>query len=130
MGLYRFGETVSIPYWTDEWRPSSWYDKIVANRRAGLHTLCLLDIKVKEQTIENLMRGRKIYEPPRFMSVKQALEQLSEVEAEKKENIATPSTVVIGLARLGRDDQTILSGPVQRMLEVDMGEPLHSLVIP
>ena len=24
--LYRFGETVSIPYWLDDWRPDSWYD--------------------------------------------------------------------------------------------------------
>lgn len=74
-------------------------DKILKNKKAGLHTLCLLDIKVKEQTatrnhldhshwmeqtqkaridqrrlmswaqVENLMRGRKIYEPPRFMTV-------------------------------------------------------------
>ncbi|CAK0871433.1 unnamed protein product [Prorocentrum cordatum] len=63
--LYRFGETVSIPFWTDDWRPDSFYDKVQANRKAGLHTLCLLDIKVKEQTIENLMRGRPVYEPPR-----------------------------------------------------------------
>ena len=33
----------------------------------GLHTLCLLDIKVKEQTVENLMKGNKIFEPPRYM---------------------------------------------------------------
>ena len=24
--LYRFGETVSIPFWQDGWRPDSWYD--------------------------------------------------------------------------------------------------------
>ena len=37
----------------------------------GLHTLCLLDIKVKEQTIENLMKGNKIYEKPRYMKTHQ-----------------------------------------------------------
>jgi len=40
--LYSFGETVSIPYWTESWQPDSFYDKIFGNRRRGLHTLCLL----------------------------------------------------------------------------------------
>ena len=53
------------------WRPDSYYDKIVANRKMGFHTLCLLDIKVKEQTVENLMRGNGVYEPPRFMTTHQ-----------------------------------------------------------
>ena len=55
--LYNFGETVSIPFWTDDWKPESFFDKIIANKSRGLHTLCLLDIKVKEQTVENMMKG-------------------------------------------------------------------------
>ena len=57
--LYNFGETVSIPFWLEGWEPDSYYDKIAANKAKGMHTLCLLDIKVKEQTIENLMKGEK-----------------------------------------------------------------------
>lgn len=40
--LYRYGETVSIPFFTDTWRPDSFYEKIKRNRELGLHTLCLL----------------------------------------------------------------------------------------
>lgn len=40
--LYRYGETVSIPFFTDTWRPDSFYEKIQGNRSMGLHTLCLL----------------------------------------------------------------------------------------
>lgn len=40
--LYRYGETVSIPFFTDTWRPDSFYEKIKKNRMMGLHTLCLL----------------------------------------------------------------------------------------
>lgn len=40
--LYRYGETVSIPFFTETWRPSSFYEKIQRNRALGLHTLCLL----------------------------------------------------------------------------------------
>lgn len=63
--LYKFGEAVSIVFFTDSWRPDSFYDKIAANRKLGLHTLCLLDIKVKEPNLEALARGKTIYEPPR-----------------------------------------------------------------
>ena len=48
--VYRFGEVVSVPLWTEKWRPDSWYDKIKQNRMSGLHTLVLVDIKVKERT--------------------------------------------------------------------------------
>lgn len=40
--LYNFGEAVSIVFWTDTWRPDSFYDKIAANRERRMHTLCLL----------------------------------------------------------------------------------------
>ncbi|KAF3834613.1 hypothetical protein F7725_027171 [Dissostichus mawsoni] len=77
--LYNFGETVSLVFWTETWKPESFYDKICKNRKAGQHTLCLLDIKVKEQSIENMMRGKKIFEPPRFMTVGQAADQLIQI---------------------------------------------------
>mmetsp|Transcript_19629 Transcript_19629/g.55188 ORF Transcript_19629/g.55188 Transcript_19629/m.55188 type:complete len:272 (-) Transcript_19629:48-863(-) len=127
--LYRFGETVSIPYWTKSWRPSSFYDKIAANRRMNLHTLCLLDIKVKEQSEENLCRGRKIYEPPRFMSVQEALGQLAEIEEARGEGHCAPEVRVVGVARLGRDDQKMVAGTLSAVAEADLGGPLHSLVI-
>jgi diphthine synthase len=68
--LYNFGQAVSICFWRDgdtpaeQWQPDSWYDKVAVNRAAGLHTLLLLDIKVKEPNLEQLARGRKV-PPPR-----------------------------------------------------------------
>lgn len=44
-----------------------------------------LDIKVKEPTLESLCRGRKEYEPPRFMTVNTAIEQLIEVEEKRQQ---------------------------------------------
>lgn len=40
--LYSFGETVSIPYWTETWQPDSFFQKICNNYKEKLHTLCLL----------------------------------------------------------------------------------------
>ncbi|CAD7954341.1 unnamed protein product [Amoebophrya sp. A120] len=83
--LYRFGETVSLPFWQNSWRPESFYDKIIANRRMNLHTLCLLDIQVKERSMLNMKRGIfNVFEPPRYMTVGQALEQLVEIARNRK----------------------------------------------
>jgi len=44
--LYQYGYTVSIPFFEENWKPSSFYDRINYNKGGGMHTLCLLDIKV------------------------------------------------------------------------------------
>jgi diphthine synthase len=74
--LYSYGETVSIPYWTDTWQPDSFYERIASNRQRGLHTLCLLDIKVKEATLESILKKKKEYMPSKFMTVNEAASQL------------------------------------------------------
>ena len=56
LALYNFGQTVSLVFFTETWKPDSFYDRIKENVDLGLHTLVLLDIKVKEQSEENLAR--------------------------------------------------------------------------
>ncbi|KAL1309322.1 hypothetical protein HN51_052020 [Arachis hypogaea] len=127
--LYRYGETVSIPFFTGSWRPDSFYEKIHSNRTMGLHTLCLLDIRVKEPTLESLARGRKTYEPPRYMTINTAIEQLLEVVQERQQPAYTEDTQCVGFARLGSDDQMIIAGTMKQLQMVDFGAPLHCLVI-
>lgn len=127
--LYQFGQTVSLVFFTDTWKPDSFYNKIMENRRIGLHTLLLLDIKVKEQSIENMARGRLIYEPPRYMDIATAAQQLLEIEELRGENAYTPETPCVAVSRLGSPTQTFRAGSLSQMTEYDAGEPLHSLVI-
>ncbi|KAH9693318.1 putative diphthine methyl ester synthase [Citrus sinensis] len=127
--LYRFGETVSIPFFTETWRPGSFYEKIKRNRSLGLHTLCLLDIRVKEPSLESLCRGKKLYEPPRYMTVNIAIEQLLEVELLQGESVYNEDTLCVGFARLGSEDQMIVAGTMRLLQMVDFGAPLHCLVI-
>jgi diphthine synthase len=128
--LYNFGQTVSIPYFRDEWRPDSFYDKIAYNAKGGMHTLCLLDIKVREPNYDAMAStGRLVYDPPRFMTVNEACLQLLEVEARRGEGFCTPESMAIGLARVGQDTQRIVSGPLAELATVDFGAPLHSLVL-
>jgi len=127
--LYQFGQTVSICFFHEQWRPDSFYDKIKTNMQNNFHTLCLLDIKVKEQSFENMAKGIKVYEPPRFMTIKQCIEQLLEVEDKRKENVYSRDSLAFGVARLGQSSQRIVSGSLGELLEVDFGGPLHSLVL-
>ncbi|KAF0986980.1 hypothetical protein HZS_99, partial [Henneguya salminicola] len=70
--LYRFGETVSIVSWTENWQPTSFFDKINENFQRNLHTLCLLDIKLNELAIEGIMRNKPIFQPNYFQSASEA----------------------------------------------------------
>ena len=116
-------------FFTDTWKPSSFYDRIKENRDIGLHTLVLLDIKVKEQSLENLARGRKLFEPPRYMTVAQCASQMIEIEDQRAENVYSCDSLAIGVARVGAVDQSIAVGTLKQLSEADMGSPLHSLVL-
>ncbi|OVA18586.1 hypothetical protein BVC80_1831g132 [Macleaya cordata] len=125
--LYRYGETVSLPFFTDTWRPNSFYEKIQSNRVLGLHTLCLLDIRVKEPSLESLCR--KQYEPPKYMTIGTAIEQLLEVELSRGQSAYNEDTTCVGFARLGSEDHMVVAGSMKEILTVDFGAPLHCLVI-
>lgn len=127
--LYNFGQTVSMVFFTETWKPSSFYDRIKENRQIGLHTLMLLDIKVKEPSLENMARGRKIYEPPRYMTAGQCAAQMLEIEEDRGEGAYGPDSLAVGVARLGSDDQRMAAGTLKQMSESDLGPPLHSLVL-
>ena len=127
--LYNFGQTVSMVFFLDNWKPTSFYDRIAENAKIGLHTLVLLDIKVKEQSLENMARGRKIYEPPRFMTVSQCAAQMLESEEIRKEGTCQAQSLAIGIARLGAKDQQIVCGTLEQLATTDLGPPLHSLIL-
>ncbi|KAI5475061.1 hypothetical protein MNV49_002053 [Pseudohyphozyma bogoriensis] len=153
LALYNYGQTVSIPFFTDSWRPDSWLARVRENAELGLHTLCLLDIKVKEQSEENLARGRKIFEPPRYMSVPCAVSQLLSLlpntpapSTTSTTTTTTPSvlsiplaasldpatTLAISLSRVGDPTQKFVAGTLEELSKLgedDFGGPLHSFVI-
>ena len=97
------------------------------------HTLVLLDIKVKEISEENLIKGKKIYEKPRFMSVNIGLEELLEASKNCKRddyrNLINEDSLCFGVARIGSDNQIIKAGKIKDIIKMDFGNPLHSIVI-
>jgi diphthine synthase len=127
--LYQFGQTVSLVFFTESWKPDSFYNKVMENRRIGLHTLLLLDIKVKEQSIENMARGRLIYEPPRYMDIATAAQQLLEIEEIRGEQAYTANTPCVAISRLGSPTQKFKAATLKQLAQYDSGEPLHSLIM-
>jgi len=130
--LYNFGQTVSVPLYEGTWRPRSFVEKIRYNRGGGMHTLCLLDIKVKEPDFEAMKRGKVVFLPPRYMTVNVACEQLTEAvgDGECSGDPYDPSrTLCVGMARLGQKDQCIIAGTMNELKEQDFGGPLHCMVI-
>jgi diphthine synthase len=134
LSLYRYGETVSLVFFTPAWRPDSFYDRVKGNREKGLHTLVLLDIKVKEPTEESLARGRPVYLPPRFMTAAVAARQLLEIEEARGEGAYGPDTTAVAVARCGAGDQRIVCSTLRALAdgegeEACLGPPLHSLIL-
>jgi len=128
--LYNCGQTISIPFFEENWRPTSFYQKIKYNRGGGMHTLCLLDIKVKEPDFDAMKRGKTVYLPPRYMSVNTASEQLIEAEEiEAGGAYSSSETLCVGMARLGQKDQCIIAGTLEELKDQDFGEPLHCMMI-
>ena len=113
--LYKYGKTTSIPFLDDFPQLETPYNVIKENLSLGMHTLCLLDIKVPEQ---------------RFMTVNQALDVLLDIESRKKERLITDDLIVVGCARLGRDDYVIKAGKLIDVKKFDFGGEPHSLIIP
>jgi len=110
--LYKFGKTTSLPYWEDNFKPQTAYDVIKMNQKNKLHTLVLLDIK-----------------PDRKMTVNEAIDLLLKIEDERKEEVFTDYTTIVGCARLG-GDFTIKFGEARKLKEIDFGPPLHCLIVP
>lgn len=128
--LYRFGQVASIVFDDNNWLPDAPYNVIKNNKAQGLHTLCLLDIKVAEPSLENLKKEILKPEPPRFMTINKALEILEKLEQKNKEGIITQELLVVGVARLGCYNEKIFASTFSELKKTDFKEPLHSLIIP
>lgn len=80
------------------------------------------------------MKGKIVYESPRFMSVNIAGSQLLDIiNYKQNENnineLINENSICIALARIGCDNQLIKSCKLKELKDIELGEPLHSLII-
>lgn len=109
---YKFGKSVTIPL-PSEHPSETPYEVIAQNKKRGLHTLCLLDVKVEEN---------------RYVEIHEGLESLLKIEEKRKEKIVTMNTFVVGIARAGSNNPTVKAGFLKDLLGYDFGDPPHSII--
>ena len=112
--VYKFGRTATVPFPAPGFKPTSPLEVILENRRAGLHSLVLLDLR----------------EDGTFLGPKEALRSLLEMAALKKTADFGPSTGACVLSRVGAPEVQAAADRVERLLARDLGPPLHCLVVP
>ncbi|MBI2663826.1 diphthine synthase [Candidatus Woesearchaeota archaeon] len=113
--IYKFGKTTSIPYPDKSFRPETSYEVIRQNKILGLHTLLMLDLKPEQD---------------KFMTVKEAIDILLEIESRRQQSVFTEKTFCVGVARVGSDDFAIKSGTAAELRRLNFGRQPHSLVVP
>jgi len=111
---YKFGKSVTIPFPNETFSETP-YDVITQNRKLGLHTLCLLDIKAEEK---------------RCLSIRESLDLLLKIEEKKKKRIVTVDSLAVGIARAGSNNPTVKADSVKKLLDYDFGEPPYSIIFP
>ena len=67
-----------------------------------------------------MVKGRKVYEPPRYMTVNTAIQQILEgaellrqdenSDVKAHQQYLSKDTIAVGVARLGNEDQLIKAG--------------------
>lgn len=112
---YKFGRTVTLPFPEPGYVPLSPYERILENKERGLHTLVLLDIREEEG---------------RYMTSREAVRWLLDAETRAGLGLINDRTVICAAARIGGIDEKVAAGYPKKMLDLDMGPPLHTLVIP
>jgi diphthine synthase len=112
---YKYGKAVTIPFSEQGFVSETPYRVISENRERGLHTMCYLDIKTEEK---------------RYLTIKEALQTLLELEKQKKKQVITPRTLVIGVARAGSYQPVVKAGYIKEVINYDFGAPPHTLIFP
>ena len=115
LSSYRFGRTVTCPF--PENTSEFPYKIIERNKSINAHTLVLLDIDLSLN---------------KFLAVDEAIQILLDLEMEKSENVFTPSSIVLGIARIGYDEEFITGGVPSEVISAhnwkDIGPPQALIV--
>ncbi|MFH1789034.1 MAG: diphthine synthase [Candidatus Altiarchaeota archaeon] len=115
LSVYKFGRITTLNIPEQGYAPTSAYDFILENKKAGLHSLILLDVKADKD---------------KYMSVAEGVSELLRLEAEKKGGLFDEDTKLVGLARLGAQDSIIKYRSISELMEADFGGPPHALILP
>ncbi|NOX71170.1 MAG: diphthine synthase [Candidatus Micrarchaeota archaeon] len=100
--IYKFGRVATVVAPTDDYAPDSFYDVAAENKKAGLHTLMLLDVK---------------------MSASEGAKILLDIEKKKESGFFSPNSLVLACSRLGSEEEKIIYTKAETLAETDLPSP-------
>ena len=112
---YKFGRITTIVRPEKNYFPLSPYDMIKENKKQGLHSLVLLDIKADKNY---------------FMTADEAIDILLKMEERKKEKLFSTEDVICVVARAGSAEPLVKADTIEHLKQQQFGPPLHTLVVP
>lgn len=111
LSLYKFGKVASIPFENSEVEAP--YDVLIENR--DMHTLFLLDLNPLVE---------------KFMTVKEAVEYLLNIESKRKCKEFDEETKCVGCAALGTDNAEIVYGTAKQVMKAKLTKFPQCLIVP
>lgn len=118
LDVYKFGPTVTIPFWFENYKPTSFLRAIERNVKNDEHTLLLLDIDQKN--------GRP-------MRIAEALSIIRNAQAKEGKEVLGKATKLMVLADLGMKTQKIMYLRMDKMgkeVEKKLEGKVLSLILP
>ncbi len=99
---YKYGRTTTLVFQQEKFKPTSPYDVISKNKEAGLHSIVLLDIHSEDE---------------KYMTPREGLSILLDIENEKRQNVIKKDTKVVVLCALGSDEQLIKYNTIENLMK-------------
>lgn len=90
LDIYRFGPPVTIAFWSEKYKPTSFLDAIRKNYENGHHTLVLLDLEQKAR---------------KTMGIEEAVKLLEEAEKAKEYGLIDDDLQVLAMGDVGKKTQ-------------------------
>jgi diphthine synthase len=112
--VYKFGKTVTLAYWRENYRPMAAYDVVSENLSRNLHTLLLLDIDEKLGPMKPGVAGQV----------------LLEMEKQGKKGILSNETKVVLLKGLGWGAPSVKYCNVSELEKYDKNEGPAVIIVP
>jgi len=112
---YRFGRMVTITYPEGGVLSRTPYEVLWENKARDLHTICLLDARAEEGL---------------YMTVREGLEIMLELEEELGRGLLGPDSLAIGIARAGSPKPVVKADSIRALMDYDFGPPPHTLLFP
>ena len=110
--FYKVGRIATI---MSEMQLTTPYYVIYKNIIEGNHTVLLLEYNQNKDF---------------FLEPNDALKGLLETEEGQRRKVLTDSSYVIVASRIGFKDQTIISGKISTLAQINFGKPPHTIIIP